>query len=255
LWQRCKKLKNFIKYILQKTLGLQNYLYLFARYVILKLPHDKNEKPFLKFLKLVKDGGHVLDIGANLGVMSYYFAKRLPYSTVHAFEPVPLNLDVLIKVKRNLDLSALKVYPYAIGNKKGKVKMVMPVSKRVYFHGLSHIDERNYLKNGSRYEVEIKRLDDLEFFNDLKINAIKIDVEEYEYHVLCGAEKLIIKNRPLIYCELWESQTRLDSLAFIGRLNYRVYVDQEDKLQEFNEQTQCQNFFFIPAEHCDKLKL
>lgn len=248
-------MKNFIKYILQKSFGLQNYLYLFARYVILKLPYDKNEKSFLKFLSLIEDGHHVIDIGANMGVMSYYFSKNLPDSVVHAFEPVPLNVNVLLRVVRKFNLLNVKTYPYAVGNKNGKVEMVMPELKKVYFHGLSHIDDTNSLKNGKRYEVEVKRLDDLEFLKSLKIKAIKIDVEEYEYHVLCGAEELIHENRPLIYCELWESQNRQLSFSLMQQLNYKIYVDWRGELEEFKKQKHCQNFFFIPAEHCDKLKL
>jgi len=248
-------LKNFIKYILQKSIGLHNYLYLFARYVIFKVPYDKNEKLFLKFLELVDDGGHVLDIGANIGVMSYYFSKKLPHSVVHAFEPVPLNRNVLLRVILKFNLHNVKTYGYAVGNKNEKVKMVMPVLKKVYFHGLSHIDDKDSLKPGKRYGVEMKRLDDLEFLRNVKINAIKIDVEEYEYHVLCGAEELIHKNRPLIYCELWESENRRLSFSFIQQLNYKIFVNWHGKLVGYNKQKNCQNFFFIPAEHCHQFKL
>ena len=248
-------MKNFIKYILQKILGLHNYFYLFARFVILKLPYDKSEKDFLRFIDLAKDGDHVLDIGANIGVMTYYFSRKLPNSTIHSFEPVPDNFKVLLRIKRQLRLSNVQIYDFALGDGNGQVNMIMPESNKVYFHGLSHVEKEDNENKGNLYSVDIKRLDDLNQFKDVKINAIKIDVEEYEYNVLLGGEQLIIKNRPVIYCELWESENRTKSLAFISKLNYKVFVNQGKDLKEFVGQAGYQNFFFIPTEHCDNLKL
>ena len=248
-------MKNFLKYILQKLLGLNNYLYLFARYVIFKLPFDKNEKDFLKFIELVDDGNHVLDIGANIGVMSYYFSKRLPNSAIHSFEPVPENMEVLLKLKRKSRLLNIKTYPFAIGNDSGKITMIMPESNKAYLHGLSHVSDVNSKDKGKKYEAELKRLDDLEELKGQQISAIKIDVEEYEYNVLRGAQNLIAKNRPLIYCELWEGENRKKSMNLISKLDYKIFINQGKNLIEFKNQKGYQNFFFIPAEHCDNQKL
>ncbi len=248
-------MKNFLKYILQKSLGLNNYLYLFARFVIFRLQFDKNEKDFLKFIEFIDDGDHVLDIGANIGVMSYYFSIRLANSAIHSFEPVPENMNVLLRIKRKSGLLNIKTYPFAIGNDSGKVTMIMPESNKAYLHGLSHVSDKESQDKGKKYDVDIKRLDDLEEFKGLKISAIKIDVEEYEYNVLCGAQDLIAKNRPFIYCELWENENREKSFELISKLNYKVFVNQGKDLIEFKNQKGYQNFFFIPAERCDNQKL
>ncbi len=163
---------------------MHNYFFLFARFVILKLPYDKNEKDFLRFFDLIEEGGHVLDIGANIGVMTYYFSKFFSESTVHAFEPIPDNLKVLRRIVEKFNLSNVKIYPYALGDKNDIVKMVMPQFNKVYFHGLSHVEEVNKENIGHLYDVEMKRLDNHEEFKNVKINAVKIDVEEYEYSVL-----------------------------------------------------------------------
>ena len=250
-----KKLKNFIKYVLQKILGLQNYLFLFARYVILKLPYDKNEKDFLRFLKLIDDGEHVLDIGANIGVMTYFFSKTLSDTAVHSFEPVPDNLKVLRRIIKKINLLNVKVYTCALGDKNDNVNMLMPEFNKVYFHGLSHIEEVNTKNKGHLYYVKMKRLDDIEELKNVKINAIKIDVEEYEFNVLKGAEELIKRNRPLMYCELWEGENREKSFKFINKLNYKILINKENSLTEYDEQKGFQNFFFIPSERYDNQKL
>lgn len=241
-------MKNFCKYILQKTLGLELYLYLFARFVIFKLPFNKYEKDFLKFVELIGDGDHILDIGANIGVMTYYFSRNLPNSAIHSFEPVPENLKALLRVKRKLKLYNVKVYPFAIGDKTGNTEMIMPEKNKVYFHGLSHV-KVNKKQQGRINKVEIKRLDDIEELKDRKISAIKIDVEEYEFNVLRGAEGLINKNKPVMYCELWNSENRKNSIEFIKALDYKVYVSERNSLIEFDGRPGFQNFFFIPVGH------
>ena len=223
-------------------------MYLFARYVILKLPYSKNEKDFLKFIELINDGDHVLDIGANIGVMSYYLSKRLPNSAIHAFEPVPENMKVFLKVKRKFKLSNVKTYPIAVGNESGKIDMIMPQENAVYFHGLSRVNQ-DIQNNGKISTVEIKRLDELNDFKKVKVNALKIDVEEYEFNVLKGAEDLISKNRPVIYCELWDTENRKNSMEFIKKLDYKIFVNVNNKLTVFIEQEGIQNFFFIPNEY------
>ena len=250
-----KKLKNIVKYILQKILGLNNYLYLFARFMIVKLPWDKNEKDFLKFLDLLNDSGHVLDIGANIGVMTYHFAHKLKNTQVHSFEPIPVNLNILKRVVKKYKLSNVKIYPFALGESNGNVQMVMPESNKVYFHGLSHINDNEKNSKGLICNVEMKRLDDLEELKELKIKAIKLDVEDFEYQVLKGGENLIVKNKPIIYAELWDSENKRKSFDLLKKLNYKSFINSKKHLEEYKDQLGFQNYFFIPSEYCDDLKL
>ena len=223
--------------------------------MIVKLPWDKKEKDFIKFLDIVDDSGHILDIGANIGVMTYYFSKNLKNATIHSFEPVPINYRVLEKIVQKFNLSNVRIYDIALGDKQGIVKMVMPENKKVFFHGLSHVDETIPDDTGKFFDVKMKMLDELDEFKDTKVTAIKLDVEDYEYNVLKGSEQLILKNRPFIYSELWESENREKCFGFFSKLNYKVFINQNKTLKEYSNQVGFQNFFFIPTEHCDKLKL
>ena len=222
--------------------------------MIKKLPWDKKEGDFIKFLDLINDSDNVLDIGANIGVMSYHFSKKLPNSTVHSFEPIPDNLNILKKVVKKFNLSNVKIYSFALGDKSEMVEMILPESKKVYFHGLSHVNSNNELQ-GLRYKVEMKKLDDIEELKDKKINAIKLDVEDFEYNVLIGAENLINKNRPIIYTELWDSDNKKQSLSFLDSLKYTCYINKKNQLIVYQDQVGFQNFFFVPNEYCEELKL
>jgi FkbM family methyltransferase len=54
------------------------------------------ESDNIEFLRsLVTPGSHILDIGANIGVMSIALAKMHQTTTIYCFEPCPLNYSLL----------------------------------------------------------------------------------------------------------------------------------------------------------------
>jgi hypothetical protein len=87
-------------------------------------------------------------------------------------------------------------------------------------------------------------------FADMKIDAIKIDVENHEQHVLRGARNIIARNRPLIYCELWEQENKNASLAILKALGYTPYVAEKRGLLPYREGFHhALNLFFLTEEH------
>jgi FkbM family methyltransferase len=245
-------MKTFIKYILQKTLGLKTYLYVFARFIIVKLRWDKNEKDFFHFIKLIPDGGVVLDLGANIGVTSYHLAKKLPKSTIFSFEPLPLNMNTLKRIKERFNLDNIQEYLIAAGDKTEITEMVMPVINKVPMHGLSHIvnEEITELNNGIKHYVPMVCLDDFKPLQQTKkrITAFKIDVENFEYYVLKGAKRIITEFQPVIYCELWENENRKKCFDFLNNLNYSAFILHKNKLVPVEKATvKKHNFFFLPG--------
>jgi FkbM family methyltransferase len=240
--------KAQIQYILQRVLGLTNYLKVFSWYKIKTLHSDVGENDFFHFINMIPESSHVLDIGANIGIMSYYLSKRVGSGSVTAFEPIPQNLETLTWVKRKFDLDNLHISNLALGNETGSVQMVMPVIQKVKKQGLSHVlsDDIKDFNEGDTFTASIAKLDSLEEINKLQISAIKIDVENFEYHVFAGAEQLLRKNLPIIYCELWDNDNRYKCFEFMRNLGYTVQFKQGDALVHFNaENHRTQNFFFI----------
>jgi FkbM family methyltransferase len=245
-------MKTFVKYVLQKLLGLKTYLYVFALFVIIKIRWDKKENDLFHFMKLFNDGGIILDLGANIGVTSYHLAKRFPNSTVFSFEPLTLNMDTLRRVKNRFGLKNVREFQMAVGDVPGELEMVMPVIGHVPMHGLSHVlNEENTENNtGFKYKVPVVRLDDFEPLKNTSeaVKAIKMDVENFEYHVLKGAEKLINKHHPIIYCELWDNDNRKKCYDFLNNLKYSAFILQKNELVPVkNLNTTKHNFFFLPA--------
>jgi len=100
-------MKNTVKYVLHKLLGFKNYLFIFSLYKILTLRKDKNEKDFFAFLHLLPENTAVLDIGANIGIMTVHLARTIKGVTVYSFEPMPNNIVALFLASPFLATSLL----------------------------------------------------------------------------------------------------------------------------------------------------
>ena len=211
------------------------------------LKQDSKEKDFFYFLDLIHDKkGIVLDIGAHIGIMSYHLAKNLPNTTIHAYEPIPDNVSILKKIIAKFHLKNIKLHEIALGEKKGHVKMVLPERNKVVFQGLSHVKHESIteMNEGKEFDVEIDSLDNL--FNGELIQAIKIDVENFEYFVLKGAERILNANKPIIYAELWENQNRTNCFNLLKSMDYATFVVEKNHLISFDETIHNkQNFIFI----------
>jgi FkbM family methyltransferase len=247
-------MKEGIKKILQSILGFNTYLFFFSLFTIITLRWKKEEGAFLSFLRLIPDDGAVLDVGANIGIMTVHFARHLKNSRVVAFEPIPHNLKALKRVIRFLRLKNVEIHETAVGNTVGHVRMVMPVVHSVKLQGLSHVldEEHTELNDGEKYIIPVLSLDSCEEFLNgrVTINAIKIDVEGYEYYVLDGARNLLKKHKPLVYCEIWESDKRDACLNLMLETGYSVMIRAGGKLVPFNKSIHhTDNFFFIPEGH------
>ena len=155
------------------------------------------EFPFLDFCKInyPLHGGEVIDIGANIGNHSLFYASFLNCSVVHAFEPHPDNLQILHK---NLDRFEGKciIYDYALSNSEGS--MTLYNSQKENYGGFS----LHSYSNGSSFVIKdsipVKTLDSFGLTN---ISMIKIDVENHENEVLEGARNTIQNNKPIIFVE------------------------------------------------------
>ncbi len=240
-------MKNSVKYILQRTLGFNRYLYVFALFKIRTLHNDVKERDFFHFLSLLEDGkGDVLDIGANVGIMTVHLAKNLPNSTIHAFEPIPENVSVLRKIADKFGLKRLKIHATAVGDQEGDIKMVLPILRGARMQGLSHVkhDSIKEFNEGDEYSVPCNTLDNL--INGQPIQGIKIDIENFEYFALKGGKRILEQNRPVIYAELWENENRSNCFRLLSNYSYAPHVVQNGELTPFDRNVhRQQNFIFL----------
>jgi FkbM family methyltransferase len=79
-------------------------------------------------------------------------------------------------------------------------------------------------KGSPRLEVETVRFDEYEARYPMRVDLIKIDVEDFEADVIEGMQKIILRDRPFIVCEILprlhgNQRTR----RIVEALNYQPY--------------------------------
>ena len=242
-------MKDFFKRWLQKILGFNNYLFWFSVYAIRK---SRGDREFIYFMdKIPQDGSAILDIGANIGIMSVNLGRRFPGSKIYSFEPMPNNLIALKRVIKYYNLNNIIVSEIALGEENGNLKIVTPVINNVKMQGLTHVwsAERYPTTNeGIIFDVPVKRLDEVEVLNNASISAIKIDVENFEFEVLKGGRNLLTKHKPIIYCELWPGEQRIRTINFLCELGYQTEVFEGDKFVAYRGQESTNFIFSYPGK-------
>ena len=195
-------------------------------------------EPELKLIKkFITHGTDSLDIGIYKGVYSYEISKYA--KTVHAFELNPIIFPFL---NRNLYkiINNIKLYNFGLSNKNGKTALRIPIRNKLakeenyeeFFEmGRATIHANNEFNEFRTFNVNVKKLDDIQFENS--ISFIKIDAEGHEIEVIEGAIKTINKNKPILLVEIDERHSKkkvIDSINFINSLGYKSYYFNEKEL-------------------------
>jgi FkbM family methyltransferase len=134
----------------------------------------------------------MIDIGANIGMISILFGKLYPNMTIYAIEPVPETFQTLVK---NIQLNKVtNVHPVekAITSDGRKLKMVIDFNDNPG-GATSFIDDKviSRLTSPVYRDVQSMTLDDVFVkFNIKKCKLLKIDCEGCEYEVLMKARNL-----------------------------------------------------------------
>ena len=240
-------MERLIQSLLQRILGFDRYLFLFAWFKTKTLHRDPNEKDVLQLISRMSEESVVLDIGANIGIMTVLIARRVRLGHVHAFEPIEENFRALERLVAHFNLTNVTLHNMALGDSSGHLEMVMPEQQFVRMQGLSHVIQPGQEVVGRRYKVPQERLDDLEFLQDLKIDGIKIDVEGFERFVFAGGHRLLERCSPLVYAELVEPENRRFSCELFESMGYTVSVAQGDLIVPLDESLHnSHNLFMIP---------
>jgi len=148
----------------------------------------------------------VLDIGANDGVFSLTAAVN-QHIRCFAFEPAPSNYDIL---QRNIALNNLedrvKTFQLALADKKGTAVLKVPSSGDE--DGFACLGNPLRFNDWVEFEVTVSTVDDFVRDHGIEnVDLIKIDTEGCELFVLKGAERVIRKYRPGIFCECQDINT------------------------------------------------
>jgi len=162
-------------------------------------------------LRRIGTGKRIVDVGANTGNHTVFFAGPMQAASVIPFEPLP---DVAAILRRSVEANGLghvDMSQLCVGLSDAPGRAGVVRSERGGLGASRLVDDPDG-------EIPVMRLDDA---LTEAVDFLKIDVESMEMRVLAGAAGIIARDRPVIFIEIANENTT----AFVEWLtqgNYRV---------------------------------
>ena len=153
----------------------------------------------------------IIDIGANIGNYTLYWANETKVKKIYAFEPISYLfqiLDINVKINRIDDKVALYNFGLADKECEGEIK---------YF---CDGDLNNVKLKVLQSVIPLKTLDSVKI-KERKVNLIKIFVKGMEKEVLLGGSKTIRKYKPVIAIESFEDKYK-ETNSILEDLGYKL---------------------------------
>jgi FkbM family methyltransferase len=207
------------------------YVYPFADHTLTKVLirrgyWEQAETDF--YLKHLKKGGFVIDAGANFGHYTLTAAQVIgTEGLVIAFEPFPSNYDIL---KRNLSLlphQNVLAEQAGLAANEGQLNLVVDNQNA----GGHSFNPALVWEKKEEIAVPVHTVD--LYLKKHKItrslDILKIDTQGYEWQIIKGARDTILKDKPVVFCEIAPNALASigdayeDILSFFENLGYDMH--------------------------------
>jgi FkbM family methyltransferase len=226
-YKNYKNYKNYLRREYRKFLYLFNKLQdnqskrLLNSFVKVKLSNDFSEiknsisedQYYLKKLGIKFD--NFVDVGGYDGdTLKFFLKKKFQFKQYFIFEPDIKNFLKIKRYVKSINKNNIFLFNNAVGSKDGEI----------FFHSLGKsTSNMKPKKNPNTKKIKIVKLDNI----IKEINFLKIDVENYENHVLMGAKKLISTFKPVIACAVYHSKKQLMDIFYTLKSfnkDYKFYL-------------------------------
>lgn len=178
----------------------------------------------MTYRSILRPGMTVLDIGANIGLMSLLFSSCVGSSgKVLAFEPSVFTAGLL---RHNLDVNKCgnaRVFRAAVSDQTGETGYLDPdvASIPMLNFGALSLDSAREPIPGRYVPTPVTTIDALGLSD---CGFIKIDVEGHEARVFRGGLETIRKHRPFLSIEVGSADADLSWSEVLLEMGYRISV-------------------------------
>ena len=149
--------------------------------------------------ELAKQGGLMVDVGANLGYFSLLWAASNPANRCLSFEASPRNIRLLRgNVARNGFEQRIEIVPLAAGREAGQLFFDAGPDDQTGWGGFAESTAPGAIA------IDVVRVDEI-VPRDARIRLLKIDIEGADTWALMGCERLLREKRVE---HIWFEQNR-----------------------------------------------
>ena len=220
--------KNRGYYNIKNIIFYLDFLDPVDRQIILSKEYEQDAVNFLEGEMRKNFFSNFLDIGANSGYYSFYFAKKFFDLKIQSFEP---NVDAYNKFLKTIKKNSFKnveISNFGLSNINNKVKMIT-----WFKHGIAKtnsiiLDKSHDMRNSKIFEANLRIGDEIINMRNKKI-VLKIDVEGHELSVLKGLKVLLNKNKSLILIEIADDKFEKVN-KYLCKRNFKIIFKSKYRL-------------------------
>jgi FkbM family methyltransferase len=202
------------------------------------------------FLRLVKPGQAVVDIGMHLGYFTALFAQLVGTTgQVHAFEPTPSTRELAeANVSR---FPQVTVHPFAAWSSRTTITFQDYGAQWMAYNSFTKA-RFDAIGEGKPFQAQTETLDNFRDTLGCPIALLKIDAESAEQEILFGSEKLLKTDHPVVSLEVGDSGTEPSSRRLLEWMLARQYAVWETTVNGFTphrlrDRYVYDNLIFAPA--------
>ena len=220
--------KNRGFYNINNTLFYLDFLDPVDREIILNKEYEQDAVNFLEIEMRKNLFSNFLDVGANSGYYTFYFAKKFTNLKIQAFEP---NVDAYNKFLKTILKNSFKnisISNFGLSNINEKIKMITWFKHGIAKTNSTILDKSHDTKNSKIFETNLRIGDEVIDLSDKKI-LLKIDVEGHELSVLEGLKMLLNNNKCMILVEIGDEKFEQVN-EYLSKKNFKIIFKSKYRL-------------------------
>lgn len=206
--------RNGFKYRLDLSNAVDHYLYF-----------GLAEPGYENLFAHIDPDAHIVDVGANIGMLTMPFARAAWAGRVVSFEPDPKNRKRLLEQLAMNAIGNVQVMDVGLGREAATHRLYQVVDTNSGMNRIVLGEEQS--ERFPYHEIRVEVMDAIWPTLSLeKLDVMKVDVEGFEYEVLKGAEATLRKFKPVLFIELDDDNLRengssaLELIGYLGTLGY-----------------------------------
>lgn len=179
------------------------------------------------------EGDVVIDIGANIGIISIFLAKKFPFLKIYSYEPVSQNYNNFVTNIRINKIPDGVIFPHNMAVTSDGRNVDMSINTHNYGgSSISDVISVGTVKQECNTQIKSTTLKDIIAEHNIgKLKLLKIDCEGSEYEILYNTPENVLSSIEMIRGEFHENKELTDKYDIDSLLSFTQKYVKDVKIE------------------------